>query len=140
MPRGLWRRLPSVFWTRITHLGVIESTRSSRVAIDSRVGRSVPPVDYLGQRLLHHPRRGEASEQVAAGPESESRFVDVGGESIRFDGVVMGSLWLGAGCVGDVAVEVLTEGVSAGQLALREITDPAPYLARQRRTPLQPGR
>lgn len=61
----------------------------------------------------------------------ESRSVDVGGMPVRFDGVALGSMWLGAGRIEDVVVEVLTEGLPTELLALCEITDPARYLTRK---------
>lgn len=131
VPDGVWRRLPSVLWMQMTHLGVIESTSSWRVTIDSRIGQLVPPVEYLEQRLRHHPPRGDRPERVRVGAELESRSVDVGGRPVRFDGVGLGSMWLGVGRIADVVVEVLTEGLPAELLALCEITDPAPYLKRR---------
>lgn len=130
MPDGVLRWLPPMFWTRMTHLGVIESTSSWRVTVDSGVDQHVSPVGYLKQRLQHHPPRTKEPRRAAARMELESRSVGVGALRVRFDGVASGSLWLGAGRVGDVVVEVLTEDVPSDHLELFEITDPAPYLSR----------
>lgn len=60
----------------------------------------------------------------------ERRSVGIGAVGVPFDGVVSGSLWLGAGRVGDVVVEVLTEDLPFDQLERLVITDPAPNLER----------
>ncbi|MEM9516616.1 MAG: hypothetical protein AAGA42_17340 [Actinomycetota bacterium] len=128
MQSGVWQRLPPMFWTRMTHLGVIESTGSWKVTVDSRVDQAVPPLKYLEERIHNHVRRRNEPNRDEIDTIVDNRSVLVDGELVQFDGVAAGSLWLGASTVGAVSVTVLAEGLPSEQLALHEIIDPAPYL------------